>query len=349
MRRAALLLGVLLALVVVASLHYGPTGRWSTARTLQGLLAYVGLGEPLPGHGQVIFALRVHRVLVALGVGAALALSGGLLQGVFRNELAAPSVLGVSAGAGLGAALAVLSLGGFGPLAMLQTSADWAPGLVSACAFFGAIGATCIVTLLATVGGRVSVPTLLLVGIAVNAIAGGALAAVQYWMLRDLDLARAMLAWSFGSLEDRLGYHVVLVFVGLALAVSVLPKVAVELDLFVSGEEDARALGVDTRRTKLLALGAAALSAAVAVAVAGQIGFLGLVVPHLLRISVTRSHKGLLLLCLLGGPIALLGADLCQRALFDGAALRPGVVTSLLGGPFFLFLLVRQRARLVTW
>jgi len=347
--RVALLLALLLALIVVGSLHYGPTGAWSSARTLRGLAAHLGLAQPLEGHDQVILALRVNRVLVAVGVGAALALAGALLQGVFRNDLAAPSILGVTAGAGLGAALAVLAVGGFGPLAMLSGAADWAPALVSAMAFLGAMLATLVVTAVATTGGRISVPTLLLVGIAVNAVAGGCLAGVQYWVLQDLDLARAMLAWTFGSLDDRLGYHVWLVFGGLGLAAAVIPLVSLELDLFASGEEDARAAGVDTQRVKLLALSASALAAAVAVAVAGQIGFLGLVVPHLLRLAVTRSNRALLPLCLLAGPVVLLGADLAQRLCMDGSALRPGVVTSLLGGPFFLFLIVRNRARLSTW
>jgi iron complex transport system permease protein len=156
-------------------------------------------------------------------------------------------------------------------------------------------------------------------------------------------------SWTFGTLDDRTPVHVWIGLVGVGLAAAVIPFVALELDLFAGGEEDAETLGVDPGRIKLLALVAAALAAAVAVAVAGQIAFVGLVVPHLVRLTVGSSHRRLLPLCLVGGPVFLLGADVVQRWLLGGKALQPGVLMSLVGGPFFLFLLVRNKRALRAW
>jgi iron complex transport system permease protein len=141
----------------------------------------------------------------------------------------------------------------------------------------------------------------------------------------------------------------VIVWSGLALAVLTLPFIALELDLFAAGEDDAHGLGVNTTRVKLLALLAASLAAGVAVAVAGQIAFVGLIVPHLLRILTGASHRSLLPLCLVGGPLLLLGADFLQRSFLGGTALQPGVTMSLIGGPFFLLLLLRNRDAIRSW
>jgi len=342
-------LGGLLLVLIGVSVCSGSAGRYSVGETLRGLLAVAGLGAPLPAPGQTIVELRLYRTVVSAGVGSALALSGALLQGVFRNGLASPSIIGVSSGASLGAALAILTLGGYGPLFLLERVSGAAPFFVTAGAFAGASGVTFLVLALSTTGGRISVPTLLLVGIAVNAMVGGVLAAVQSSVLMDFEVARAVFAWGFGTLDDRSLTHAVLVLAGLAAAASVTPFVAIELDLFAGGEDDARALGVHAGRVKALALGAAALAAAVAVAVAGQVAFVGLIVPHMLRLVVHRSHRVLLPLSLLGGAVFLLGTDVLQRWILGDAYLRPGVVMSLLGGPFFLFLLVKNRAGIESW
>ena len=343
-------MGLALAAIAIASLRVGTSEISDLGRIARGLVAMLGLGEPLAGAEQTIVEWRAVRVLTALGVGAALALSGGLLQGVFQNDLASPSIIGVSAGASLGASLGILILGGYATVFGLEATTGFSPLLVTACAFTFAMGIAWLVTALATTGGRISVPTLLLVGIAVNATVGGLLAAVHWMALRDeLELARALITWTFGTLDDRTPQHAGLVWLGLAGAVAVLPLVCFELDLFASGEEDAQGLGVDTRRVKFLTLGAASLAAASAVSVAGQIAFVGLIVPHLLRLLVGPSHRTLLPLCLLGGPLLLLGADLLRRVLWGGAELQPGVMMSLLGGPFFLLLLLRNRAAIQSW
>ena len=351
----ALALGVLLlaawALLVVVSLRHGSSGPRPLAEALRGALAVAGLAEPLEPSEQTILRLRLWRGLVAGGVGASLALAGALLQGLFRNGLASPSVVGVTAGSVLGASLAIALVGGMGPGLAPSGFAGglFAPALVTAAAFAGACGAGLFVLALATTGGRLSVPGLLLAGIALNTLIAGLLAALQSLTLEDYEVSRAILAWTFGTLDDRSGWHAAMVFGALGLSVLAVPFVAVELDLFAAGEEDAQRLGVDVQRTKVLALLAAALLTAAAVSVAGQIAFVGLVVPHLVRMLAGRGHRAVLPLSLLAGAVFLLGCDVLQRALLGGVELRPGVTMSLIGGPFFLVLLARQRRELMAW
>lgn len=345
-----MVLSVGLLLLATGSLAYGSTGDFSAAELARGVGAFLGVGEDLGGSDQTILVLRLRRTVVAIGVGAALALSGALLQGIFRNALASPAVLGISTGASVGASIAILVVAGYGPSMVVAGALESAPFFVSLCSFAGAFLTTLVVNALGTRGGRISVPTLLLAGIAVNTCLGGLLVAMQSFAMSDnLEVAKALVSWTFGSLEDHGGARIAVVWGGLALSCVVLPLVARELDIFAGGEEDAASLGVHTTRVKLLTLGGAALAAASAVAVAGQIAFLGLVVPHLLRIWVGTSHRRLLPLSLIAGAVFLLAADLGQRLLLGHVDLRPGVLMSLVGGPFFLFLLMRSRRELRTW
>jgi len=335
---------------MLLSFCVGTSGLRPLGISLQGVLATLGLAEPVAGkHTQSIIELGLLRTLTAMGVGAALSLSGALLQGVFRNDLASPSILGISSGATFGATLAIVLLGGYGPLWMLVDVVGFATLFVTFAAFLGAIAVTLLVALIGTRNGRISVPTLLLVGIAMNAVMGGLIAVVQSIVLDDFEIAKAVFAWGFGTITDRSQTHVTLVLVTTALAATVIPFVAVELDLFAAGEEDASALGVHIGRVKALALCAAALSASVAVSVAGQIAFVGLIVPHILRLTVRREHRSLLPLAIIGGALFLLSCDVVQRLLPDAWEMRTGVLVSLLSGPFFLFLLVRHKDRIQAW
>lgn len=351
MRRAwptGLCLAVSLALCVPLSVVIG-SADLAWADVARGVAATLGLGEPLEGAAQTIVELRTWRALTAAAVGASLALSGALVQGVFRNPLAAPSLLGVTGGASLGAALAILALGGFAPRGVIEQSQGLATVIVPAASFAGALAAVLFVALLAAPRGRLSTPTLLLVGIAVNMCVAGAFAAIQSLTLRDWEVSRAILAWTFGTLDDRSRLHAATAAAGLLLALAVVPFVARELDLLAGGESDAAALGVDVPRVRLAALAAAALSAALAVAVAGQIAFVGLVVPHVVRLVVGSAHRPLLVLTPLAGAVFLLGADALQRAALGEGVLQPGVTMSLIGGPFFLFLLARHRREVGAW
>ena len=347
---ALMVLAVLVAVLFFLSLRLGWKWTFSPAEIMRGVGAELGLAAPLEGASrQVILGLRLHRAWTALAVGASLALSGSLLQGLFRNGLASPSVIGVTAGSVLGASFAIALVGGYGAGLVPLSTGFVTPALVSGAALVGALGTTWLVLSLASRGGRVSVPTLLLGGIALNTVVGGLLATLQSVTLRDFEVSRAILAWTFGTLDDRTPWQVTLAWGGLLLGLAVVPFVARELDLFATGEEDAAGLGVSVARVKWLVLLGATMPTACAVSVSGQIPFIGLVVPHIVRAVVGREHRRLLPVSALAGAAFLLGADLLNARLLRDLQLQPGVLMSLIGGPFFLVLLVRQRRRGMGW
>jgi iron complex transport system permease protein len=349
-RAAWLALGLALATIVsfAWSLRIGPIDL-DLPTLARGVASHLGLLEPLEAGQRTIVDLRLWRALTTIGVGAALALSGALLQGMFRNPLASPSLLGVTAGASLGAALAVLALSGYAPRLVLEEPGGAAALAIPVFAFAGALATAGLVTLLAASGGRISTTSLLLIGLAVNMTVAGLFTAVQALSLERWEVSKAILSWTFGTLDDRSGRHALVAALGALAAAAVSPFVARELDLMQSGEADARSLGVDTGRVKLVCLVAAAFAASTAVSVAGQIAFVGLIVPHVVRALAGARHFALLFLSALGGAALLLGTDTFQRALLGAGALPPGVAMSLVGGPFFVFLLVRRRSEIRAW
>ena len=345
-----LLLILLFLATALASLCVGSQGIWPVGDVLSGLAGSLELGEGLGERRQLVFSFRLHSTLTALGVGSALALSGALLQAVFRNDLASPSVIGVNAGAALGAALVIIGLGSGAGLLDIVWGGSWTPYLVSGAALAGGLTTVALVGSLAALRGGWSAPSLLLMGIAVNATVAGMLTLLQSLALREsFNTARAMMSWTFGNLTDRTATHALMVWGAVGLSTLILPLISRELDLLSAGEDDARALGVPVRRVQLLAVFAATLSAAVAVACAGQIMFVGLVVPHLLRAVFGREHRRLLPACLLGGPVFLVGLDTLQRTFLGDLSMPPGVLLSLVGGPLFFFLLLRSRGLGVSW
>ncbi|MFN0244167.1 MAG: FecCD family ABC transporter permease [Planctomycetota bacterium] len=350
--RLGVLLAALLPVLLVLSVRFGSTSAIADYATVaRACLGALHLAPALADSGlQHIVELRLWRALTAAGVGAALGLSGALVQGLFRNPLASPSVLGITGGASLGAVLAVMWLGGFGArTGMLAERADMGLLIVPLSAFLGALVVGAFVWALASSTGRVSIPALLLVGIAMNTITGGIQQLLQVLVIGDWEVSRSILAWTFGSLDDRTGWHALVVWLGVFVASLAVPWLAWELDLMQAGLEDAQALGVHTGRVRLLALCAASIAAATAVAVAGQIAFVGLVVPHVVRFFSGSSHRVVLPLSALAGAVFLVGTDVAQRALLRDVALQPGVVMSLLGGPFFLILLWRKRREIELW
>lgn len=344
-------LAALLAGLIFLSLRIGATTAIPDfAVTVRGAFAALGLGAPLEPALQTIVELRLWRALTAAGVGASLSLSGALVQGVFRNGLASPSVLGISGGASLGAITALCVVGGYG--GKVTNVAEMTPSghvLVPLFAFVGALGTAFLVYRLASTKGHVSIPALLLIGIAINTFFGGLQQLAQMLVINDWEVSKSIMMWSFGTLSDRVGWHAGVAWSGLAMAIAVVPFVAWELDLMQAGLEDAEALGVNTRRVKFLALAAAAIAAGTAVAVAGEIAFVGLVVPHLVRLSSGTSYKTLLALSAVAGACFLLAADVAQHAFVPNMALQPGVVMSLVGGPFFVWLLWSKRRELALW
>ncbi|GLK08269.1 FecCD family ABC transporter permease [Streptosporangium carneum] len=287
-------------------------------------------------HDAVLWQIRFPRVALSVLIGASLGVAGAAMQGVFGNPLAEPGVIGVSSGAAVGAVgTIVLGFSAFG---------EWS---VTVAAFLGGLIATFVVYLLSRSNGRTEVVTLVLTGIAVNAVAGAVVGLLTF--LADDAQLRSISFWSLGSLGGAT-WPVVAGVLPFAVAGLVLvPLFARALDVLALGERSARHLGVDTERIRLGVILLAALLTGAAVAAAGIIGFVGLVVPHLVRLVAGPGHRVLLPASALAGAIVLLAADLVARTVAVPAELPIGVLTALLGGPFFLWLLRRTRAGQGGW
>lgn len=322
-------------LAVAAVLAVGLGAVWISPGSVLRLVAWkVGLaGEPagIPAsHEVILFQLRLPRVLLAMTVGAGLATAGAVFQALFRNPMADPAIIGVSSGAALGA-VAVILLGGGAALAGLGTSAA---------AFAGAVAVALVVYRLARIGPAVQVATLLLAGIAVAAVIS---AVISLIMAFSGEQVRAIYFWLLGGLGTR-GWEALLAaapLVAAGVALSVLS--AGDLNLMALGEERAGQLGLEVERFKRLALGTGALLAAAAVSVAGIIGFVGLMTPHIVRLVLGADHRRLLPAVVVGGALFMVLADLAARTVLAPEEIPVGAVTALLGGPFFLYLLRRER------
>lgn len=328
-RAARVTQGLALALAVagLASIGSGATGV-SLFDMLDGLSAREAL---------ILWDIRLPRLAMGALVGAALAVSGALMQGLFRNPLADPGIVGVGAGAGLGAVLAIV-LGGLLP----ATLGAWiGPQLVPFAAFLGGWAATIALYRLASRGGSVSVATMLLAGIALGALAG-AVTGVLVYMADDRQL-RDLTFWGMGSLA---GASWAKIAASLPLIVPVLalsPLLARGLNALALGEAQARHIGIDTERLKRITILGVAASAGASVAIAGGIGFIGIVVPHLLRLATGPDHRFLLSNAALLGASLLVLADIFARTLLAPAELPIGIVTALVGAPVFLWILLQRR------
>ena len=291
------------------------------------------LGSADPTTTVIVRDLRLPRVLAAALVGGALAVAGTLLQGLFRNPLADPYVTGTSAGAALGA-VTVIALG-------TELSATFVP----LAAFAGALTSALAVWQLARLGGRTTVLTVLLAGIILTSFASALVTLLLFASDRLQLRLRAVLDILSGGVAVRATSEVVLAAVVVACGLGLAIALGRRIDAFAFGEETAATLGVDPERTTVAVIGAAALLTGAAVALAGLVGFVGLVVPHALRPIVGATHRTLAIASFLAGASVLVLADLGARAAFAPAELPVGVLTGLLGAPFFLVLLVRARRR----
>ena len=331
-------LGGLCLLATWLSLALGPVSL-PLLDTLRAGLHLAGLpvnDQGLEQAEMILGQIRLPRTLLGLAVGAVLALSGVAMQGLFRNPLADPGLVGVSSGAALGAAIAIVGGDWFGGLSPLLE-----PYLLSACAFLGGLGVTALVYRLGRKDGQTSVAVMLLAGVALTALAGSAVGLFTY--LADDATLRTLTFWNLGSLNgatyQRL-WPLLLIASGVSLW---LPRRAKALNALLLGESEARHLGIEVERLKRELVFCTALGVGAAVAAAGLIGFIGLVVPHLIRQVTGPDHRVLLPASLLAGASLLLFADLIARMALAPAELPIGIVTAFLGAPFFLYLLVRGR------
>ncbi|MEU3836221.1 iron ABC transporter permease [Streptomyces microflavus] len=294
-------------------------------------------GQPLDRVGEsVLWNVRLPRVVLALLVGASLGCAGALMQGVFGNPLAEPGVIGISAGAAVGA-VASIALG-------LTFFGTWT---ITVFAFVAGLATVLLVYTLSRSGGRTEVVTLILTGIAVNAFAGALIGLFIFFA--DNAQITQITFWQLGSLSQATWPKVLAVLPCALAGLLIAPFYARKLDLLALGERPARHLGVDVERLRILLVLVVALLTAAAVAVAGIISFVGLLVPHLLRMANGPGHRFLIPGSALGGALVLVAGDLAARTVAAPAELPLGVLTALFGSPFFFWLLRRTRRKQGGW
>ncbi|WP_018653804.1 FecCD family ABC transporter permease [Actinomadura flavalba] len=334
---AGLSAGLVVMAVVAASLGQV---NIPPAQVVGSILHRIGLDiGPVPEAAQgdnALWLVRFPRVALAIVTGAALGCAGAVMQGVFGNPLAEPGVIGVSSGAAVGAAAVIV----FG----LTFAGNWTIVLA---AFVAGLLTTLLVYVVSRANGRTEVVTLLLTGIAVNAVAGAALGLLMF--ASGNDGLRAITSWQLGSLAGATWPAVGAVAPCALAGVAAAFLCARRLDVLALGERAARQLGVDVERLRLVCVVVIALLTSAAVAFSGIIAFVGLVVPHLIRMAVGPGHRVLIPAATIGGALILVTADLVARTSIAYQELPLGVLTSLVGGPFFFWLLRRTRTRSGGW
>jgi iron complex transport system permease protein len=319
---------------VIAGLVFGPTNvpLDDTIRVLASHLPGIDIDQDVSlARHNIIWEVRFPRVLLAGIAGATLALTGATYQGVFRNPLADPYLIGVATGAALGATVVVVT----------GVSVSWhGLSLLPLAAFAGALTSVVLVYGIARVGGTVPTTTLILAGVAVASLST---AITSYLMIKDTTNARVILSVTLGGFNTASWVKVAWVLPYVVPAALVILAHGRIINVLSLDEEQARFLGVDVERTRLLLLGAASLAAAAAVSVSGTIGFVGLIVPHAIRLALGPDNRQLLPLSILLGAAFLISADLAARMVDRPAEVPVGIITAVCGVPFFLYLLRRAK------
>lgn len=288
----------------------------------------------------VLLSIRLPRLLAGALIGATLAVGGALMQGLFRNPLADPGLVGVSSGALLAAALTIVV--GDALLARHAVAAGFVA--LPPAAFVGGLATTLLLYTVATRRGQTSIATMLLAGIAVQAVAGAGIGVLQY--LSDDRQLRDLTFWTMGSLGGATWSKLAIVAPVLLACLAVVPFLARGLNALLLGEAEALFMGLSVQRIKFATIAVVALGIGTAVSVGGLIGFVGIVVPHVLRLFVGSDHRALLPLSAAGGAVLLVGADTLARTVVAPAELPIGIVTAVIGAPFFLWLVASGKRSL---
>lgn len=296
------------------------------------------LFQPDSYSSSVVQQIRLPRALLATLVGAILGMCGATSQGLFRNPLADPSLIGVTAGASAGAAMVIFFAGSWIPLqSMIGLSA------ISIGAFIGGAAAVLLVYRIATGANGTSVATMLLAGIAITALSGGLTSFFEYFA--DSEVLRRISLWRMGGLDGANLQRVYFASIFALIIVVFLPRYSTALNAMLLGESEARHLGVAVQKTKRQIIVLLAIGIAASVSLAGSIAFVGLVVPHIIRLLLGPDHKLLLPMSAVGGAILLLLADVVSRTVVAPIELPVGLVTAFLGAPFFISLLRKAKFR----
>lgn len=331
---AALLVGGVVLSAMLGQLAISPGEVIGSVLRAMGIPNSLAPTDPIVE--STLWVVRFPRIAMALSVGAALAVAGAVMQAIFGNPLAEPGVVGVSSGGALGAAVGIV----VGATAL-------GSGTIAIFAFLGGLGATLLVYAVSRANGRTEVVTLLLTGIAVNAFAGAGLAFMLF--VADSGSREQIVFWQLGSLGGSRWSEVVIVVVIATLGTAVAIVLGRRYDLLALGERNARHLGVNVEQLRIGSIVLVALLTGVAVAFVGIIAFVGLVVPHVIRMAIGPAHRPLIVASAVGGGALLVLSDLLARSIVPGSDLPIGLLTSLIGGPFFFFLLFRQRRRSGGW
>jgi iron complex transport system permease protein len=331
-----LLLVVLLLTIAVAT-AIGPVQiSWlEVYRTIFQKIPFIGglFGEPASTLNQeVILVVRLPRVLAAALVGAALASSGAVLQGLLRNPMADPFIIGVSSGASLGATVAMVFGVGFSVFGVLYS--------VPIMAFVGALGTVFLVYWLSSGGERMSMLTLLLIGIAITSFFSAIVSLIR---LIDSETSVVIVFWLLGSLNLTTWTYVYMVLPFIAVGLVVMFYFSRDLNAIALGEDQANHLGVNTETLKKIMLFCVSLVTAAAVSISGIIGFIGLIIPHIVRLLVGPDHRILIPTSALVGAIVLILCDTVARTVMNPSEVPVGIITALLGCPFFIYLLIRKK------
>lgn len=334
-----MLLGALLVIVVLASSGQGAVNV-PPDEVVGSFLHRLGIDVgPMPTHPQgdnTLWRVRFPRVAMAVLVGAALATAGAVMQGVFGNPLAEPGVVGVSSGAAVAAAAVIVF--------NLDFVGTWT---IAVAAFLGGLVTTFLVYLLSREAGRTEVVTLVLTGIALNAMASAGLAFLLF--MANTSAREEIVFWQLGSLNGVRWQQVSVVAAFAVVGVTAAVVLARKLDLLALGDRAARHVGVDVERLRIKAIVVVAVLTASAVAFCGVIAFVGLVVPHVVRLAIGPGHRLLIPASALGGAVLLVAADLWARTAIVNADLPIGMLTSLVGGPVFFWLIRRARRTAGGW
>lgn len=319
------LLVFLTILAVAVGAVYVPLGQ--SVRIILKNCGIIGNVEFPRGQESIIFLVRLPRVIVAVFVGAALATSGSVMQGMFRNPMADPGILGVSSGAGLGAVTSIA-------LGLAAQSIYFMPLFASA----GALTAVGIIYILSLRGGKIPTLTLILSGIAVSTFIG---AVTQLVLVHSNDYeVRRFIFWTMGGLNGMSWEQVRLIVIPVVILIFTLLTFARDLNIMLLGEEEAQSVGLDPSKTRKLLLLFISIITAIAISVSGPVGFVGLMVPHIMRLIVGPDHRILIPASAVGGSIFLVCCDIISRITGETGV---GIVTALLGAPYFLYLLVKAR------
>ena len=292
-------------------------------------------------HEMVILGIRLPRTILGVLVGAALAASGAALQGIFRNPLADPALIGVSTGAAL-AAVSVIVLGGN---TLIFNDANWTPFIIPLAAFFGGIISTFIVYRISNRDGQTDISTMLLAGVALNAITSAGIGLLIF--LSDDQQLRDLNFWLLGSLAGITWIKVMPLFFLILAPLTLLIFLSRNLNALLLGEREAFHMGFSVESTKILIILTVALLTGASVAITGIIGFIGLVTPHLIRILMGSDNKIVLPGSIILGATLIVIADIVSRFVVLPAELPIGIVTSCVGGPFFLWLLIHNRSKVL--